>query len=98
MSNRADIADQLELIGDVMEIEEIVDVLGKFEKGDGIYKVNARVMKIEGILLRNNKTAADKLVAMANDKSIDEVDAMNDKDYTKALRDAILTEVLGFFA
>ena len=104
---RNGLAEKLELVGGMFEIDGMSDLLKKFEPEEGedgkkkmlgAVKFNAIVIQIEGLLMKGNQAVADKLIAMNKEISVDEVQKLSDVDYTNALKTAILTDVLGFFA
>ena len=107
MANRNELAGKLELIGSMFEIEGMNDLLKKFtpetdEKGNtkpfSAIKFNAIVIQIESLLMKNNQAVADKIIAMNRGISEEEVEKLNDADYANALKTAIVTDVIGFFA
>lgn len=95
---RNDLAEKLEIIGRVFEIDGMDKLVNKFEKGISIIKTNAITIQIESLLLKTDKTIADKLVASNRGITQEEVEKMGDADFAIALRDAITIDVLGFFA
>ena len=106
MSNRAELAEKLELIGEMFEIDGMTELLKKFspkedEKGNKIpitqVQFNAVVIQIESLLLREAKETADKIIAMSGEISLEQVEALDDADYANALKAAIITDVMGFF-
>lgn len=97
-NERKELAEQLDLIGEIFEIDGMVPLLLKFnEKNLTTVKFNAITMRIISLLLKRNKGAADKLVMMNKGLTAEEVDAMDDGQYSKALREAVTGDVLGFF-
>lgn len=97
-NKRADLAEKMEIIGQVFEIDGMNELLGKFEKGMSTVKFSAVVIQVSGLLLKENKTVADKIIAMNRGTGVNEVQEMEDGEYAAALRDAIITDVMGFFA
>ena len=97
-NKRADLAEKMEIIGQVFEIDGMSDLLNKFEKDMNQVKFSAVVIQVTGLLLKENKHVADKIIAMNRSISDKEVQEMEDAQYAMALRDAILTDVMGFFA
>ena len=95
---RNDLAEKLELIGSIFEIDGMDKLVNKFTKGISIIKYNAITIQIESLLLKNNPEVAEKLVANHLDMTDEEVKGMDDAEYAVALRDAITTDVIGFFA
>ena len=97
-NKRTDLAEKMEIIGQVFEIDGMSDLLGKFDKGMNNVKFSAVVIQVSGLLLKNNKPVADKIIAMSREISEEKVQEMEDSQYATALRDAIITDVMGFFA
>ena len=107
MVNRNELAGKLELIGSMFEIDGMSDLLRKFdpekdEKGNtkpfSAVKFNAIVIQVESLLMKSNQAVADKIIAMSRGISVEEVGKLDDVDYANALRAAIVTDVIGFFA
>ena len=107
MGNRNDLAEKLELVGSMFEIDGMNDLLKKFEsekdeKGNskpiGAVKFNAIVIQIESLLMKNNPAVADRIIAMNKGISAEEVGKLDDAAYANALKTAIITDVMGFFA
>ena len=107
MENRNELAEKLELVGSMFEIDGMTELLKKFdpekdEKGNnkpiGAVKFNAIVIQIESLLMKNNQEVADKIIMMNQQISEEEVGKMGDADYANALKSAIITDVMGFFA
>ncbi len=96
-NKRADLAEKLEIIGQVFEIDGMSDLLGKFEKGMSTVKFSAVIIQVSGLLLKENKPVADRIIAMHSGIPEEAVQKMEDGDYASALRDAIVTDVMGFF-
>lgn len=97
-NKRTDLAEKMEIIGQVFEIDGMSDLLNKFEKDMNQVKFSAVVIQVTGLLLKENKSVADKIIAMNRSISDKDVQEMEDAQYATALRDAILTDVMGFFA
>lgn len=95
---RNELAEKLELIGSIFEIDGMDKLVNKFEKGISIIKYNAITIQIESLLLKKNPEVAEQLVAAHLDKTVDEIKELSDAEYAVALRDAITTDVIGFFA
>lgn len=95
---RNELAEKLELIGSIFEIDGMDKLVNKFEKGISIIKFNAITIQIESLLLKKNPEVAEQLVAVHLDKTVDEIKELSDAEYAVALRDAITTDVIGFFA
>lgn len=97
-NKRNDLAEKMEVIGQVFEIDGMSGLLSKFEPGMSTVKFNAVVIQVSALLLKKNKAAADRIIAMHTETGPEDVQAMEDGDYAAALRDAIITDVMGFFA
>ena len=106
MSERNLLAEKMEIIGRIFEIDGMSDLLKKYEpevdeKGNkkpvSIVKFNAVTIQISALLLKNDKETADKIIAMNLDESDEEIQKLDDADYARALRNAIITDVMGFF-
>lgn len=107
MANRNELAEKLELVGSMFEIDGMSDLLKKFDveedengkkKPINPVKFNAVVIQIESLLMKGNQNVADKIIAMSRGISEEEIDKLGDAEYTNALKSAIITDVLGFFA
>ena len=94
---RNELAVKLEIIGEIFEDERIPTLLNKFQKGQSVVQFNAIIIQIESVLIKDKKPTADKLVMAYKGISAEEVDEMEDKEYAKELKDAITTDVMGFF-
>ena len=106
MGNRNELAEKLELIGSMFEIDGMSELLKKFEpekdeKGENkpfsAVKFNAIVIQVESLLMKNNQAVADKIIAMSRGISGEEVAKLDDAEYANALKTAIVTDVIGFF-
>lgn len=106
-NTRADLAEKMEIIGQIFEIDGMSELLKKFEpevdeegkkKPTNIVKFNAVVIQVSALLLKNNKPVADKIICMNLDETEKTIQEMDDGTYAKALRNALTTDVLGFFA
>lgn len=95
---RNTLAEKMEIIGQVFEIDGMNDLLNKYEKGMSIVKFNAVTIQVSGLLLKNNKELADKIIAMGTEKSDEQVQKMDDAEYAMELRNSITRDVMGFFA
>ena len=96
--NRSNLAEKLEAIGSVLEIDGMTELLAKFDKDMGNVKFSAVVFQIAALLVQKNQKAADKIIGL--NLGIDEkgVAALDDSSYADALKNAIVTDVMGFFA
>lgn len=97
-NERNDLAEKMDIVGRVFEIDGMSELLSKFEKGMNQVKFSAVVIQVSGLLLKHNKRLADKIIAMNRGISDEDVQKIDDGQYATALRDAILTDVMGFFA
>ena len=95
---RNELAEKLEVIGSIFEIDGMSELLSKFEKDMGSVKFNAVVIQIESLLMKKAPGVADRLIAMKNGITQEDVDKMDDAEYSNALKDAIITDALVFFA
>ena len=107
MSERNLLAEKMEIIGRIFEIDGMSELLKKYEpevdeKGNkkpiSLVKFNAVTIQISALLLKNDKTTADKIIAMNMDETVEKIQELEDADYASALRNAIITDVMGFFA
>ncbi|MBP5728324.1 MAG: hypothetical protein J6Y48_14740 [Clostridia bacterium] len=110
MSNantRADLADKMEIIGRIFEIDGMTELLRKFEpeegkdgkkKPIGTVRFNAVVIQISALLLKNDKELSDKVIAMSLEEPEEKIQELDDGEYAAALRNAIIRDVMGFFA
>ena len=87
----------MEVIGQVFEIDGMNELLGKFEKGMSPVKFSAVVIQVSGLLLKENKGCADRIIAMNKEVTLDEVQQLDDGEYGNALKNAIISDVMGFF-
>ena len=97
-NRRTDLAEKMEIIGQVFEIDGMSNLLSKFDKGMNNVKFSAVTIQVSGLLLKENKHVADKIIAMNRNISDEEEQKLEDSQYATALRDAIITDVMGFFA
>jgi len=105
-NTRADLAEKMEIIGQIFEIDGMSELLKKFEpevdeKGErkptNIVKFNSIVIQVSALLLKHNKQTADKLIAMCLEEPDKTIQEMDDATYAKALKNAIIRDVFGFF-
>ncbi len=94
---RDKLAKQLEVIGNILENERVVEQIGGVNEKMTIAQQNARIIKILSILIEDNKADADTLLCISTGKELEEIKALPDKKYATLLRRAILNEVLNFF-
>lgn len=95
---RTELAEKLELVGEMLEIEGMNELFEKFQKGITTVQYNAIVIQIGARLMKEKPITADKLISMNTGNTLDEIDKLEDGEYGKALRNAITAEVIGFFA
>ena len=95
---RTGLADKMEVVGQIFEIAGLPEVLGKYEAGMDTVKFNAVTIQVSSLLLRKNKALADRIIAMTLEETDESVQEMDDGTYAAALRNAIIKDVLGFFA
>jgi len=110
MSNaksRADLAEKMEVVGRIFEIDGMTELLKKFdpeedEKGNrkqmSPVRFNAIVIQISALLLKEDKDLSDKVIAMSLEEPDAKIQALDDGEYATALRNAIIRDVMGFFA
>ena len=107
MGNRNELAEKLELVGSMFEIDGMSDLLRKFDteedaKGNkkplNPVKFSSVIIQIEGLLMKSNQDVADRIIAMSRGISVEEVGELGDAEYANALKSAIITDVMGFFA
>lgn len=96
--NRNILAEKMEIIGQVFEIEGMSDLLNKFKTGMTTVQFNAVAIQVSGLLLKDNKELADRVIAMSAEVPDENVQGMDDAEYALALRNAIVMDVMGFFA
>lgn len=97
-NDRNELAEKIEIVGRVFEIDGMSELLNKFEKGMNQVKFNAVVIQVSGLLLKSDRDLSDRIIAMNLGISDKEVQEMEDGRYAASLRNAILTDVMGFFA
>lgn len=103
---RNELAEKLELVGGMFEIDGMSDLLKKFDpetdehgkkKPLNNVRFNAVVIQIASLLMKENQPIADKIIAMSKGIDLTEVDKLGDAEYAGALKNAIITDVMGFF-
>ena len=97
-NKRTDLAEKMEIIGQIFEIDGMTELLVKFQYGMPQVKFNAVLIQVSSLLLKKRKDISDKIIAMHREISDEDVQAMDDGEYAQALKDTILTDVMGFFA
>lgn len=107
MNNRSELAEKMEIIGLIFEIDGMPELLKKYESGVdengnrvpiNMVKFNAVTIQVSALLLKVNKDLCDKLIAMSMGTEEKTVQELDDGTYAQALRNAIITDVMGFFA
>lgn len=96
-NERRQLAEQLEIIGEMLEVEGVEPLLEKFKPGMNVLHINAIALQICAVVLGKRKEVADRLVAMHKNCSVEEIAGMDDAEYSLALKNAILGDALGFF-
>lgn len=103
---RTDLAEKLEVIGQLFEIDGMKELLAKFdpgtdEKGKKLpvdpVKFSAVLIQVSALMLRENPEACDKIIHMNRGLTQAEIDKLDDAEYSNALKTAITRDVLGFF-
>lgn len=97
MNARTDLAERMELVGQVFEIDGMQELLTKYEKGISMVKFNAVTIQVTALLLKQNKDLADRIMVAGTGRTQEEVDELDDGSYAAVLKDVILRDVLGFF-
>lgn len=97
-NKRTDLAEKMEIIGRIFEIDGMTDLLNKYEAGMSTVKFNAVTIQVSALLLKNNKDLSDKIIAMSLEEDEDKIQEMDDATYATALRNAIIRDIMGFFA
>jgi len=95
--DRKDLAEKLEIIGSVFEIDGMTELCEKFRPGINTVQFNAIVIQISGLLIRSNQKTADRLIMLNLEIGQEELDKLDDAAYANALKKAIVTDVMGFF-
>lgn len=98
MSNRMDLAEKLEIVGHVFEIDGMAELLSKFKDGMNMVQFNSVTIQICAALLKADKDLADRIVLMAPDMDEEKVQELDDSEYAATLKDVIVRDVMGFFA
>lgn len=95
--SRKNLPEMFELSANVLDNPEVTRIAGTAKVGMSTAQMNAMVLRICAEIVKTQKKDADALVAMYLEKPLEEVEKMSDKEYGKALRTTITTDVLGFF-
>lgn len=98
MTERNELAEKLELIGRMLEIDGMTELLGKFQPGMSNVAANAAVIRIESLLMKKDQDLSDKLIAASLNMKPEEIAKMDDAEYANALKIAVTRDALGFFA
>jgi len=96
--DRSRLAIQLELVGEMLEIDGMNELFEKFKGTVTNVKFSAVVIQIGALLMTEHQETADKLIAFSQGTTLEEVQELDDGQYGNALKNAITKEVLGFFA
>jgi len=96
--DRNELAEKLEIVGGIFEIDGMDEIMGKYKSGMNTIQFNAVTVQVAGLLLKGNRELADKVVALHRGETVEQIQEMGDTSYASALRDAIITDVMGFFA
>ena len=94
---RNELAEKMEIIGQIFEIDGMSELLDKYEQGMKMIKFNAVTNQVGGLLIRQNKALADKVIALSRGISVEEVQQMDDAAFANALKEAIIRDIMGFF-
>lgn len=97
-NNRADLAEKMEIIGRIFEIDGMTELLNKYQSGMSTVKFNAVTIQVSALLLKNNKDLSDRIIAMSLEEPDEKIQELDDGEYATALRNAIIRDVMGFFA
>ena len=106
-NSRADLAEKMEIIGRIFEIDGMTELLRKFEPEDdgkgkkkpiSTVRFNAVVIQISALLLKHDKDLSDKVIALSLEEPDEKIQELDDGEYATALRNAIIRDVMGFFA
>lgn len=104
--SRNELAEKLELIGRMFEIDGMNELIAKFdgktdEKGKKVppnpVQINAIVIQIESLLVKDDPDLAGMIIGMSSGKTQEEIEEMDDGEYARLLKNAIMTDVIGFF-
>ena len=98
VNNRADLAEKMEIIGRIFEIDGMTELLNKYQSGMSTVKFNAVTIQVSALLLKNSKDLSDRIIAMSLEEPDEEIQKLDDAAYATALRNAIIRDVMGFFA
>lgn len=96
-AERTNLAERMEIIGRVFEIDGMSELLDKYQTGMTSVKFNAVTIQVSALLLREDKELADRIIAMVLEESEEEIQKLTDAEYATALRNAIIKDVMGFF-
>lgn len=100
-NKRKDLAEALELVGGVFDIDGMAELAAKAEKAAKEQASQARILaisyKMEALLMQKDPGLADRLVAWHMGKSVEEAAQLEDAEYGRQLRDTVVADVCGFF-
>ena len=97
-NDRNELAEKLELVGQIFEIDGMAELLSKYDDKMSMVKFNAVTIQITSLLLKKKKRLADKIIALTPDMDEKKVQELSDAEYASRLKSAILSDVMGFFA
>lgn len=104
---RKDLAERLELVGGLFEIDGMSELLAKFDVGEdekgnrkqlNPVKFNSIIIQIESLLMKTNPDLGDRIIEICGGVPAGEINKMEDSEYAAKLKEAIIRDVLGFFA
>ena len=96
-NKRENLAEQLEMIGELFEIEQITPLLMRYKNGMSGQQFNALTLQVCSVVMKQNKGLCDRLIAKNKNIDLDAVQELDDAEYSLAMREAITKDVLGFF-
>ena len=97
-NKRTELAEKMEVIGRIFEIDGMSELLAKYQAGMSTVKFNAVTIQVSALLLKDSRDLADKIIAMSREEDDEKVQELDDAEYATALRNALITDVMGFFA
>ncbi len=97
MQRRTELADKLEVVGRVFEITGMAELLDKLEPGINNVRFNSIVIQIAAKLMKEDQQLAEQIIAMREELTEEQVQELDDGAFALALRNAIITDVMGFF-
>ena len=76
MNERKELAEKMELIGTLFEIDGMSELLGKYEAGMNSVKFSAVTIQVSGLLLKEKKGVADMVIDMSKNITVEDVQKM----------------------